>query len=74
MGYLMAASYGTLTENIVDGNTQSWVTRAAIPDETAADYARAVLADLLARTVAHEKAVAAAAAAVDAITPILPVA
>ena len=53
--------------------TQAWVTRPATPEETAANYARAILADLLTQTVAHEKAMAAAAAA-DAITPINPVA
>lgn len=73
LGYLMASSYGQVTENVVDGDTQSWVTRPATPEETAANYAKAVLSQLLSETVAHEKAVAAAAAA-DAITPILPVA
>ena len=51
---------------------QQWVTRPATPEETAANYARAILADLLAQTVAHEKAQAAAAAAA-AVTPIEPV-
>ena len=52
--------------------TQAWVTRPATPDETAANYARAILADLLNQTVAWEKAQAAAAAAA-AVTPIEPV-
>lgn len=49
--------------------TQGWVTRPATPDETAANYARAILADLLNQTVAWEKAQAAAAAAAS-VTPI----
>ena len=69
LGYLMASSYGQVTENVVDGDTQSWVTRAATPEETAANYAKAVLSQLLSETVAYEKALAASAAA-DAITPI----
>jgi hypothetical protein len=52
--------------------TQAWVTRPATPEETAANYARSVLADLLAQTVAHEKVLAAATAA-DAVTPITPI-
>lgn len=92
MGYLMASSYGTVTENVVshipDPNwspgedeteddrplipVQEWVTRPATPEETAANYARAILADLLNQTVAREKAMAAAAAA-DAVAPINPV-
>ena len=92
MAYLMASSYGTVTENIQSDvpdaswspgegeteadrptiQTQAWVTRPATPEETAENYAKAVLADPLNQTVAHEKAVAAAAAA-DAITPIAPV-
>lgn len=51
---------------------QQWVTRPATPDETAANYARAVLGQLLSETVAHEKAQAAAAAAA-AVAPIEPV-
>ena len=51
---------------------QSWVSRPATPEETAANYARAVLSQLLSETVAHEKTVAAAAAA-GGVTPILPV-
>jgi hypothetical protein len=92
MAYLMASSYGTVTENIQsmvpdagwspgEGETeadrptiqtQAWVTRPATPEETAANYARAVLDSLLTQTVAHEKAMAAQAAA-DAVTPINPV-
>lgn len=48
---------------------QQWVTRPATPEETAANYARHILADLLAKTVAWEKAQAAAAAEA-AIPPI----
>lgn len=48
---------------------QQWVTRPATPEETAANYAKAILASLLDATVAFEKAAAAAAAA-DAIPPI----
>jgi hypothetical protein len=93
IGYLMASSYGTVTENVVSEvpdaswspgedeteddrptiQTQAWVTRPATPEETAANYARAILADLLNQTVAREKAMAAQAAA-DAVTPIEPVA
>jgi len=49
--------------------TQGWVTRPATPEETAANYAQAVLASLLEQTVAHEKAEAARAAA-EAVAPI----
>jgi hypothetical protein len=52
---------------------QSWVTRPATPEETAANYARAILSQLLSETVAREKAMAAAAAA-DAVAPIEPMA
>jgi hypothetical protein len=92
IGYLMASSYGTVTENVVgevpdaswspgEGETekdrptietQAWVTRFATPEETAANYARAVLDSLLTATVAHEKAMAAQAAA-NAVAPINPV-
>lgn len=51
---------------------QQWVTRPATPDETAANYARAILGQLLSETVAHEKAQAAAAAA-NGVAPIVPV-
>ena len=92
LAYLMASSYGQVTENVVSNvpdaswspgegeteadrptiETQAWVTRPATPDETAANYARAVLASLLEATVHFEKAQAAAAAA-DAVAPINPV-
>lgn len=52
--------------------TQAWVTRQATPEETAANYARAILADLLSQTVAREKAVAAESAAA-AVAPIQPI-
>lgn len=51
---------------------QSWVTRPATPEETAANYANAILAQLLNETVAYEKAQAAAAAA-NGVAPIVPV-
>lgn len=93
MGYLMASSYGTVTENVQsevpdaswspgEGQTeadrptipvQQWVTRPATPEETAANYAKAILSQLLSETVTYEKAQAAAAAAA-AVTPIEPVA
>lgn len=74
MAYLMSSSFGQVTENVVspDGLSQGWVTRAATPEETAANYAKAVLASLLNETVAFEKAAAAKAAA-DAVQPIEPV-
>lgn len=49
--------------------TQQWVTRPATPDETAANYARSILASLLDQTVAWEKAQAAQAASAQ-IAPI----
>lgn len=48
---------------------QEWVTRPATPEETASNYANAILSQLLADTIAHEKAVAAAAAA-NSVAPI----
>jgi hypothetical protein len=51
---------------------QEWVTRQASVDETAANYARAILSQLLSETVAFEKARAAAAAA-DAVSDIEPI-
>lgn len=50
---------------------QSWVTRPATPEETAASYARSILNSLLSETMAFEKSHAAAAAAA-AVTPIEP--
>ncbi len=92
MAYLMASSFGTVTENVVSETpdsawtagedeteadrpmlqTQAWVTRPATPEETAAAYARSVLAQLLSETVAFERQQAAATAAA-AVTPIEPV-
>ena len=92
MGYLMASSYGTVTENIITTSTdlnwtpseeqteadrpsisiQKWVTRAATPEETAENYAKAILGQLLSETVAWERSVAASAAAA-AVSPITPV-
>ena len=51
---------------------QSWVTRPATPDETASNYAKAILSQLLSETVNWEKAQAASAAA-NQVTPIVPV-
>ena len=89
MGYLMASSFGTVTENIVSETpdaswspgedqtekdrpmlqTQAWVTRQASPEETAANYAKAILAQLLEQTVAFERAQAAKVAA-ESVAPI----
>jgi hypothetical protein len=52
--------------------TQAWVTRQASVEETAANYARAILSQLLSETVQFEKARAAAAAA-DAVSAIEPI-
>lgn len=51
---------------------QSWVSRPATPDETASNYAKAVLSQLLSETVNWEKAQAASAAA-NQVTSIVPV-
>jgi hypothetical protein len=89
LAYLMASSYGTVTENVQSETpdaswspgedeteadrpmlaTQAWVTRPATPEETAANYARAVLTSLIDQTVAYEKAEAARAAA-ESVPPI----
>ena len=49
--------------------TQAWVTRQASPEETAANYAKAILAQLLEQTVAFERAQAAKVAA-ESVAPI----
>jgi hypothetical protein len=49
--------------------TQAWVTRHATPEETAANYARSILASLLDQTVAFERAQAAKIAA-ESVAPI----
>jgi len=49
--------------------TQAWVTRPATPEETAANYARSILAQLLDQTVAFERAQAAKIAA-ESVAPI----
>jgi hypothetical protein len=89
MGYLMASSFGSVTENIQSEapdaswspgegeteedrpmlQTQAWVTRPATPEETAANYARSILAQLLDQTVAFERAQAAKIAA-ESVAPI----
>lgn len=63
MAYLMnpSSGYGTMTEQ--------GVTRVATPEESAANYAQAILAQLLEQTVAFERAEAAKAAA-ESVTPI----
>ncbi len=93
MGYLMASSYGTVTENVQssvpdaswspgEGETeddrpliamQQRVTRPATLDEAAANYARAILNQLLTATVEHEKAelVRLATESVQPINPIV---
>lgn len=50
---------------------QAWVTRPATPEETAENYARAILNQLLAETVNWEKAQAAQQAA-NGVAPIVP--
>lgn len=92
MAYLMASSFGTVTENVITSSpdaswspgedqteadrptiqTQAWVSRPATPDETATNYAKAILSQLLDATVAFEKAQAAQIAA-NLVTPIVPV-
>jgi hypothetical protein len=52
--------------------TRSTVTRQASPQETAANYARKILAELLSQTVTSEKA-RAAEAAIAAVADIKPV-
>ena len=89
MGYLMASSFGTVTENVQSETpdaswspgkgetekdrpmlqTQAWVTRPATPEETAANYARSILASLLEQTVAFERTQAAKIAA-ESVAPI----
>ena len=89
LAYLMASSFGTVTENVISDvpdaswspgedqteadrptiQQQSWVSRPATPEETAANYAKAILASLLEQTVSFEKAAAAAAAA-ESVPPI----
>lgn len=51
---------------------QSWVSRPATPEETAANYAKAILSQLLSETVNWEKTQAASVAA-NQVTPIVPV-
>jgi hypothetical protein len=75
--YLMAATpYGTVTENVVspDGESQSWVSRPATPEEAITAYAEAVMNDILNQAFQWDQsqAAAAAAAAVPPITPIAP--
>ena len=71
LAWLMSpnSGYGTVSENVQNGDYQEWVTRPATPQEAATAYARAMLNSLLSFTVAWEQAQAAAAAA-SAVKPI----
>lgn len=77
VAYLMQATqYGTVTDNVVspDGETQSWVTRAATPEEAITAYAESVMNDILQQAYQWDQSQAAADAAanVPPITPIKP--
>jgi len=75
VAYLMAATpYGTVTENVVDGDTQSWVTRPATPEEAVTAYAESVMNSVLQQAYQWDQSQAAAEAAanVPPITPIQP--
>ena len=73
--WLMAATpYGTVTENIVDGDTQSWVSRPATPEEAVIAYAQSLMNTSLQQAYAwdQQQAAAEAAANVPPITPVIP--
>jgi hypothetical protein len=77
VAYLMAAtSFGTVTENVVspDGESQSWVTRPATPEEAITTYAESVMNSILQQAYQwdQQRAAAEAAANVPPITPIQP--
>lgn len=77
VAYLMQATpYGTVTENVVspDGESQSWVTRAATPEEAITAYAESVMNGILQQAYQWDQSQAAADAAanVPPITPIKP--
>jgi len=77
VAYLMAATpYGTVTENVVskDGQSQSWVTRPAMPEEAITAYAEGVMNSLLQQAFQwdQQKAAQEAAAQVPPITPVSP--
>lgn len=67
--YLASTECGFVQETNADGGI---ITRVATAEETAANYARKTLSDLLTATTAYEKAQAAAAAAAS-VTPIEPI-
>ena len=75
IAWLMAATpYGTVTENVVDGDTQSWVTRPATPEEALIAYAQSLMNSSLQQAYAwdQQRAAAEAAANVPPITPVVP--
>jgi hypothetical protein len=75
VAYLMAATpYGTVTENVVspDGESQSWITRPATPEEAVTAYAEGVMNSILQQAYQWDQANAAASAAAD-VPPITPV-
>jgi hypothetical protein len=67
-------SFGTVTENVVDGDTQAWVTRPATPTEAVTAYAESVMNSVLQSAFQWDQARAAADAAanVPPITPVKP--
>lgn len=77
VAYLMQATpYGSVTENVIspDGESQSWVTRPATPEEAVVAYAESVMNDILQQAYQWDQQQAAqdAAAHVPPITPIKP--
>ena len=77
VAYLMAATpYGSVTENVIspDGESQSWVTRPATPQEAVIAYAESVMNDILQQAYRwdQDRAAAEAASNVPPITPIKP--
>jgi len=76
VAYLMASPYGIVTESIVspDGESQSWVTRPATPEEAVTAYAESVMNSILQQAYQwdQQQAAAEAAANVPPITPIQP--
>jgi hypothetical protein len=73
---MAATSFGTVTENVVspDGESQSWVTRPATPEEAITTYAESVMNSILQQAYQwdQQRAAAEAAANVPPITPIQP--
>lgn len=77
VAYLMAATpYGSVTENVIspDGESQSWVTRPATPEEAITAYAESVMNSVLQDAYQWDQSQAAqeAAANVPPITPVKP--